>query len=279
MTYSGITDAERRAFGIRYNPFDNDTFNTERYGASMVHSYDFNPNLNLRSSFYYNSFSRNWWRQSSRTVDGQCGDEFKERRLHGQVLNPDTCDSIQGRLRDYYIFGFDQGMELDHGISENVGNTIKAGYRLHEEGQQRRRENNEFLTGGSELGELNERDAFAFSFFVQDRVQFGKFSVTPAFRYEDIAYKQRIKLVSDDCPFPPCRGTERIDQFIPGISIGYDPIGSLSLFAGVHRGFAPPRVEDSLADGGSIDVDAEHSVNLEVGFRSEPARGLYLDST
>jgi Fe(3+) dicitrate transport protein len=280
VTYSGITDAERRQFGIRYNPFDNDTFNTERYGASLVHAYDFNPNVNLRSSFYYNSFSRDWWRQSSRTTDGQCGDEFKARRLHGQVVNPDNCDSIQGRLRDFYIFGFDQRATLEHGISENVGNQLKAGYRLHQEGQDRTQVVEEFLSGGQELTELNNRDAFAVSFFVQDRIQFNKFSVTPAFRYEDIEYKRTNKLDAGGCDSPPCRGKEHLDEFIPGISVGYDPIDDLSLFAGVHRGFAPPRVEDSIAnDGGSVEVDPEASVNLEVGFRSEPLRGLYVDST
>jgi len=30
VTYSGITDAERKNFGLRYNPFANDTFNTDR---------------------------------------------------------------------------------------------------------------------------------------------------------------------------------------------------------------------------------------------------------
>ena len=115
---------------------------------------------------------------------------------------------------------------------------------------------------------------------MQDRVQVGNFSVTPAFRYEDIDYKRTNKLDVGGCASPPCRGKEHVDAFIPGISVGYDPIDDLSLFAGVHRGFAPPRVEDSIAnDGGSIEVDPEESVNLEVGFRSEPLRGLYVDST
>jgi len=75
-------------------------------------------------------------------------------------------------------------------------------------------------------------------------------------------------------------GTEGLTAFIPGISVGYDPNNKISFFAGVHEGFAPPRVEDSIAnDGGSIEVDPEESVNLEVGFRSELVRGLNIDST
>jgi Fe(3+) dicitrate transport protein len=279
VTYSGITDAERRAFGLRYNPFKNDTFDTERYGASLVNAYDINQNINLTSSLYYNTFSRDWWRQSSRTTDPQCGAAFVNRRLNGLLVNPDECN-IQGRLRDYYIFGLDERATFGYALTENIGNQLKTGFRVHKEGQDRRQFNEFFLTGGGTLAELNERDAFALSYFVQDRIQFGKFSVTPAFRYEDINYERRNKLPVGGCLAPPCVGTENVYAFIPGISVGYDPGDRLSIFAGVHEGFAPPRVEDSIANsGGSIDINPEESVNLEVGFRSEFWRGLNIDST
>ncbi len=287
VTYSGITDAERRNFGHRYNPFDNDTFNTARYGASLVNSYDVNPNINLTSSLYYNTFSRDWWRQSSRTTDPQCGPDFVNRRLRGERVDPDDCNSIQGRLRDYYIAGLDERLTAGYAVTDTIANQLKAGFRVHWEGQERRQVNELFLTGGSTLAEWNERDAFAASFFVQDRVEFSKFSVTPAFRYEDIHYKRRNKLADMPappavpvCPNPPCAGTENIYAFIPGISVGYDPSDRIRFFAGVHEGFAPPRVEDSIANsGGSIDISPEESVNLEVGFRSELWRGLNIDST
>ncbi|MFM7783077.1 MAG: Fe3+-dicitrate receptor, partial [Gammaproteobacteria bacterium] len=39
VTYSGITDAELAAFGPRYNPFDNDTFEAFRNGLSISHDW------------------------------------------------------------------------------------------------------------------------------------------------------------------------------------------------------------------------------------------------
>jgi Fe(3+) dicitrate transport protein len=280
VTYSGITDAERRNFGLRYNPFKNDTFNTERYGTSLVNSYDITDNINLRSSVYYGAFSRDWWRQSSRTTDTQCGNDFRDRRLAGLRVNPDTCNSIQGRLRDYDFYGLDERVTAEHAITDTVANQLKAGFRLHEERQERRQVNELFVTGGSTLVEDNERDTSAWSWFVQDRVSIGKFSVTPAVRYEDIEYERRNRLPVGGCLNPPCVGSESLKEWLPGISAGFDPNDRISFFAGVHRGFAPPRVEDSIAnDGGSIDVDPEESVNLEVGFRSELLRGLALDGT
>jgi Fe(3+) dicitrate transport protein len=281
VTYSGITDAERRNFGLRYNPFENDTFNTGRWGASLVNAWDINANINLRSSVYYNSFTRDWWRQSSRTTDGQCGADFVTRRLNGERVDPNACNSIQGRLRDYYLYGLDERLTAGYAITDNIANQLQTSFRVHQEGQERVQRNNQFVTHGpSTLIEDNERDAFALSFFVRDRVEFGKFSVTPAFRYEDIEYERKNFLTAGGCLTPPCVGRESLNQFIPGFSVGYDPFNNLSLFAGVHEGFAPPRVEDSIAnDGGSIDIDPEESVNLEVGLRSEPLRGLNLEST
>ncbi|MCK7521638.1 MAG: hypothetical protein MZV64_30115 [Ignavibacteriales bacterium] len=41
------------------------------------------------------------------------------------------------------------------------------------------------------------------------------------------------------------------------------------LFAGVHRGFAPPRTEDVIDNtGGVVDLDAELSWNCELGVRA-----------
>jgi Fe(3+) dicitrate transport protein len=305
VTYSGITDAERKNFGLRYNPFKNDTFNTERYGASLVNAWDLNNNLNLRSSVYYNTFSRDWWRQSSRTTDNQCNTappgglgfepypgSFRQDRLDGRRVDVDRCDSIQGRLRDYYLYGLEERLTAGYALTDTVGNQLQTGFRVHQESQQRVQRNEGFVTGWTQLAEDQDREAFAFSMFLQDRVEFvtkhGVFSVTPAFRYEDIEYKRRNKLADNPlspppipvCPSPPCTGTENVHAFIPGISVGYDPNDKISFFAGVHEGFAPPRVEDSIANsGGSIDIDPEESINLEVGFRSELWRGLNIDST
>jgi len=156
VTYSGITDAERKNFGLRYNPFANDNFNTDRYAASLVNAWDINNNINLRTSFYYNTFSRDWWRQSSRTTDGQCNASypgFTDDRLHGRRVDPNDCNSIQGRLRDYYVYGLDERVTAGYALTDNIANQLKAGFRIHKEAQERRQLNGLFVTGGSTLVE------------------------------------------------------------------------------------------------------------------------------
>lgn len=57
-----------------------------------------------------------------------------------------------------------------------------------------------------------------------------------------------------------------------------------TLFAGVHRGFAPPRVEDQISTGiGPVatytNVGAEKSWNYELGVRTTPIQGLNVQAT
>jgi Fe(3+) dicitrate transport protein len=53
-----------------------------------------------------------------------------------------------------------------------------------------------------------------------------------------------------------------------------------TVFGGVHRGFSPPRVEDVVTDaGGSVELDAERSINWELGTRGRPAPGWRLELT
>jgi Fe(3+) dicitrate transport protein len=53
-----------------------------------------------------------------------------------------------------------------------------------------------------------------------------------------------------------------------------------TIFAGVHRGFSPPRAEDIIGNnGGVVELDPERSWNYEFGVRSNPVRGLRLEGT
>ncbi|MCS6927158.1 MAG: TonB-dependent receptor plug domain-containing protein, partial [Candidatus Binatia bacterium] len=105
VTYSGLTQAEFDKLGPRYNPFKNDRFDIERYGASVTHEFEFARAMRLLTNFYYSYFDRDWWRQSSTTTDGQCGPQFTADRLAGVRVDPDLCNSRQGRLRSYHTGG------------------------------------------------------------------------------------------------------------------------------------------------------------------------------
>jgi Fe(3+) dicitrate transport protein len=286
VTYSGLTEAEMRNFGLRYNPFKNDEFSTERYGASLTHEWDLTADVTATTSVYWSHFDRDWWRQSSNSVDGQhagCNATltidgvtatFTAHRAAGRRVDPGTqFNCAQGRLRYYYTWGVEPRLDIRHQLF-GFDNEFKMGLRTHHEEQFRQQQNGASPTARSGiLVEDNERDTSAKSVFLQNRIELGAFSLTPAVRYESISYERRNLLTG-------AQGNESLSELIPALSVGYTPHTGLAFFAGVHAGFAPPRVEDRIDNaGGSVDIDAEQSVNVEIGMRSELRDGFNVDMT
>jgi Fe(3+) dicitrate transport protein len=71
-----------------------------------------------------------------------------------------------------------------------------------------------------------------------------------------------------------------LTRVIPGIGVSHTTGERVTVFGGVHRGFAPPRTEDVISNtGGVIDLDPELSWNYEAGFRSRMRPGVSLDTT
>lgn len=276
ITYSGITDAEFKNFGYRYNPFKNDHFASQRWGTSATHEYRFNNDLKLTTSFYWTQFSRDWWRQASTTTDTQCGDTFLGQRLAGTKVNLDTCNSIQGRLRDYTTWGVEPRLHANYDFF-GVPSELDMGFRAHFEEQYRIQENGttpRARTGT--ISERNERYADAYSGFIQNRFFIDRWTVTPAVRVESVEYERRNLLDQSDVK----SGKSSITEAMPGLGINYNPIDEVTLFFGVHRGFSPPRAEDAVSNNGVVaDVEAEKSVNYELGVRSKPWNGVTLDGT
>lgn len=270
LTYSGITDAEMRNFGIRYNPFKNDSMQTDRWGTSMTHQYSFNKDAVLTTNVYWSHFHRDWWRQASTTTDNQCG--FNNARLNGQAINPDSCNSIQGRLRDYYSYGVEPRLHVNH-KTLGIDNELDMGFRAHFEEQFRTQENNQPLTDRSTVAERNERETDAYSGFAQNKFILGDWSLTPGVRIEHVDFRRENKLTN-------AKGASTLTEILPAFGVAYSPTDKFTTFFGFHGGFAPPRAEDAISNTGTIvDVGPEKSWNYEVGLRTKPYMGAKLDAT
>lgn len=269
VTYSGLTDAEYRNFGTSYNPFKNDKFNLERFGASATWGVAFSDAVKLATNAYYYEFHRDWWRQSSTTTDGQCGAAFTAARGIGTRVNVDACNSRQLRNRDYTTWGVEPRLLANYTLGAVKGE-LEAGVRFHREKQERLQLNGTSPTATTgALAEHNLRDVKAVSGFVQNRFDFGRFALIPAVRFESVDFSRTNRLGAG------AYGESSLDEVIPGLGATFDLTDNTVLFAGVHEGFAPPRAEDLISNsGGSVDVDAEKSRNIELGLRGRPLEGL-----
>jgi len=274
VSYSGLTKLEYENFGGQYNPFKNDTFVTKRYGASLTHDWQVNQNLILLTNIYYSYFDRDWWRQQSNSAAGNiaAGDgcsSVGSARIAGERINSDDCLGNQGRLRTYETFGVEPRLSMIHDLG-----LLELSIRIHREQQDRRQINGSTPRAREgTLVENNYRETNAISGFVSNRFDFGQFNITPAVRYEHIENERLNRLNG-------ASGKNILHAWVPGISAGYSPNEQITYFAGVHKGFAPPRTEDLITNtGGVVDVNKENSINHEIGLRAKPSSKTYIETT
>ncbi|MFZ5671095.1 MAG: TonB-dependent receptor family protein [Pseudomonadota bacterium] len=275
ISYSGLTLAEFRA-NPRGNPFHYDRFETEHYALSLVHGWRITDDLTLTTALYGATFGRDWWRQSSNS--GQRPNDASD-PLCGGMANVSTTCGNEGRLRQYYSLGLDSRFAWDW-TAGAVSGRLTGGVRVHHENQERLQFNGDLpwsrtpgVTANAGVRENGVRQASAASAFVQNAATFGQVTVTAGLRVESIDYERVNKLTGQ-------RGDTDVDAVIGGLGVAWAPNDRLTLFAGAWDGFSPPRVEDVIsAAGGIIDLDAEESLNLELGLRGRPGPGLRVEAT
>ena len=267
VTYTGLTEKELQNFGREYNPFKNNNFDIDRMGTSLTHRFQLDGG-ELLTSAYYNTFDREWWRQSSNTTDSQCGAQFVQDRLNGVAVNPDTCNSAQGRLRYYKTWGIEPRLTLD-----TPNGQLQAGVKAHFEEQDRLQVNATSPLGRTGTkAEDNLRETDAYSAFVSHRFNVGDFGITPIVRYENIDTLRTNRLTNQS-------GSTRLEQFSSGLGVTWSPSNTLTVFSSLHEGFAPPRAEDLVSNAGTVvEVDAEESLNFELGLRAQPMKGVSLQT-
>ena len=273
VTYSGLRQDEYLA-NPRANPFRNDFFYADRYGASATHAAAVSGNLALTTNLYWSSFGRDWWRQSSNSSQrpNDAGDP-----ACGGMANLHTTCGNEGRLRQYHAWGVEPRASLHH-RAFGVASETDFGVRAHFENQQRLQQNGTTSTARSGLVvEDNARTNAAYATFVQNRFLFGGWTVTPGVRLEHVQYERTNRLANAGAGVT---GDTDLTRVIPGIGASHTTGERVTVFAGAHRGFAPPRTEDIISNtGGVIDLDPELSWNYEAGLRSTLRPGVSIDAT
>ena len=287
-TYVGLTQAMYDASPYTH-PAPNDLLRIRRYAVTASHETGFLGNSSVRTSAYAYQTTRNWRRQDyGYTPDGT---QHVFRNSTGNRNRSFDVAGIEPRFRTVWARG-GRPIELDFGA------------RLHYERARDRHING--ATATASTGEVRDdeiRVGKAMSAFVQSRFFITpSLHVTPGLRLERFTYDRNIlrarvrrttgagttRAVED----VNLEGGDAVAEVIPGIGTAWTPSPLLTLFAGVHRGFAPPRVKDglvypdpTLAAGDQIpqlqtlSLDAERSLNYELGTRLTPRPYLSLEAT
>ena len=277
-TYVGLTQ-NLYDTNPNYNPVPDDRLKIRRFSTSATHQYKLGSSTFLKTTFYGYQTVRNWQRQDYHYSDDGA-----------QII---VENSTGNRNRTFEVVGLEPRLKFDFRLY-GILNELDAGIRGHFEQVHEQRINGE--RGNSHTGVIRDdeiRTGKAFSAFIQNRLFVSEqIRITPGIRVEKFSYHRNIlrtRVTNEKGEKIPTdvdlRSEDALFELIPGLGISYIHGSSFTLFAGAYRGFAPPRIKDaiSITDGGSeavsVQLDAEESLNLELGTRTELSSGISMEAT
>ncbi|ERP38680.1 TonB-dependent receptor [Chitinivibrio alkaliphilus ACht1] len=257
-TYIGLTDKE-----YRHNPLlnraDHDHMKVERFGLDINHRAWISDRAQVQTLIYGNNAHRDWFRE-----------EFSFNAATGQN---EMEGWRSGRVREFSVAGVDSRISLDHSMGD-MEHYLEAGIRPQYERMQNNRidvhdtlDVNPLTSTQGLLREHDTREVHNVAVFAMNRIDItDNLRITPGARFE---YYQQTRTHHQKEYAPVSIETTSDDAvFIPGISAGYTFGDAAEVFGGVHRGFAPPRVQDAIDGAGNeVKLKAEESVNYELGVR------------
>ena len=284
FTESGISQAAftRNPLG---NPFSQDRFYLTRLSFQALYGVQINESTQVAANFYYQNLDRSSYRQADFSGDEMTANAATgctgAARVDYERFAP-LCGNKM-RPRKYDFFGIDPRLEW-RGRVFGMRNETSMGVRYHTEDIDRRRYNGLTPDAREESPGILFRDwntirTHAAAGYVQSRFFAGKWSFTPGVRLEHVRSTNQVLRRGNVARDASLSATQTMA--LPGFGVTYGGIARSTIFAGVHRGFAPPRPDDNFdpLDPNARPVDAERSTNYEIGIRSNLARWIQIEAT
>lgn len=279
-TYLGLTQNDFEADPYRrYLASAEDNIVTDHQQFQLDHLIKPAQNIKIRTTAYQNTFHRNWYKLNDVTItDKQSISNIlaapEDYPLEYQAIESmdDTDQDVFGvkaNNRSYGSKGIQSVANITFG--EHTFNDIEIGFRYHEDYEDRFQwvdkyaiQNQEMIRTtvarkGSDSNVINSAEAIAT--YVLYKLTWNDLTITPGLRYENITLMKEDygKNDSDRTGVNLTTRENKIDVFIPGIGANYKFSPDISVFGGIHRGFAPP--------GNKEGTDPEESMNYELGTR------------
>ena len=276
-TYLGLTTPMFQA-NPNQNPVAGDELAVRRQSGSVNHSFVVNPNTVWNSSAFAYRTVRNWGRQDFDRSDA--GRNYVS--IVGDPSIPGGAlflrDSAGNRNREFSVFGAQTGIAAQHNLF-GLRNQLDSGIRyVYEEAQDQRINGQGFRARSGVLRDDEDRFGRAFSAYIQNKIHFGqRLTVTPGVRMESYNQERHIlRAPVGGAPTDVDRREENpITTLVPGLGLAFRAANRVTLFTGVHRGFAPPSTKIAITnDGENLQLDPELSWNYEAGMRYSGPGGV-----
>jgi len=270
-TYLGLTPGLFAADPWQ-NPVEDDRLEVERQAGQLTLRQQLGAGWQLLANAYAASARRDWNRQDYARNTGFAPAPADTLRTVGDPGVDGGAiylrASYGSRDRDFRFWGVEPRLVGTHAL---LGRPAEAhvGLRFHAEQMTDARNNRATAGAAPVTRSRDERSVDAWAFFAQERVEAStRLTLSAGLRVE--AYReQRHVTVASGAPVDVRGETDHV-EWIPGAGATWLLAPGHTLFAGVHRGFSPPRTAQAIAsDGTDLELEPERSWEWELGVRGK----------
>lgn len=256
ISYRGLFLDDYKA-GKTYNPAPDDWFLTGRTSFDVNHAWDVSATVTVNTVFYWSEMYRDYWRYATdNPASVAAGRWVYTNNLNGnnRAFERKGAETRVTVINELFGVAGEAEMGLRYMTESMHDQTIGATRTTPR-------------TGTINRDRIDSADSYAL--FAQNRFDMSdRLSVTPGLRVE--YYEQSRK----DLQVPDSVSTSNA-EVIPGVGATFQLNPSVQLFGGVYKAFAPALNGDALDGLQDQELEAERSVNVEIGLRGRDGAWAY----
>ncbi len=247
--------------GKSNNPAPDDYFLTGRRALDINHQWEISPSARLNTLVYGSQMHRDYWRFGTNNAASAAAESWV------------YTDSLNGNNRSFDRFGIDSRLHIEHELL-GVASETELGVRyLNEEMEDRTVQATRLTPRTGPLGRDRIDSAESVALYAQNRFLLSDtLALTAGLRAE--MYEQK-RADERRTPAQGNRATTDNTELMPGLGLTWQVDPALQLFASMYKAFSPALNGDALSGLQDQELDAEHSVNLELGLRGNTQRVTY----
>ena len=284
-TYIGLTQHMYDKGGQDYlRMAPNDLLPVRRYHFSATHQYRLSKQLQLQTTAFAYSTTRDWRRQDFSFISSaanRTGIVWGDPAIPGGAIY--MLKTNTHRNRQFEVAGVESQIKW-----KTEKHLLQAGSRvLSEKAEEQLLIGNAPTAVGGNLRDVELRKGQAISVYVHDKITLSKkLDVNMGVRYEQFGYGRNIlrgrfnvngiTIIADT----NLLASSSMMAILPGLGFNYQLKEHAIIFGGIHKGFAPPRTKDAItAEGMAMDIQQEESWNTELGVRIALGNSLTAEAT
>lgn len=235
---------------VRENPAPDDYYLTERTSFDVNHEWRISDNARLNTVVYWSEMHRDYWRFGINSAASNTAKEWV------------YTNNIDGNNRSFDRLGMDTRLNFSHNTF-GVENVAEIGIRADTESMDNLRVRATRAQPRAGRVDRNSKEsASSVALYAQNRFMVTPtLAVTPGLRIE--TYNQKI----DDRLNNANDGDTSNTVIKPGIGATYELSNTTQVYGSIYEAFSPAQNSAAIAGGDDQKLDAESSMNYEIGIR------------